>query len=63
MAPSTPTSPTASETEAAQQPSMGRATAILLGLAALPILITLVATNDEYGYVSAEAWAEWKVFE
>ncbi len=33
---------------------MGRATAILVGLAALPILIALVATNDEYGYFSNE---------
>jgi hypothetical protein len=33
---------------------MGRATAILLGLATLPILIALVATNDEYGYFSDE---------
>ncbi len=33
---------------------MGRATAILLGLAALPIVIALVATNDSYGYFSDE---------
>ncbi len=31
---------------------MGRATAILLGLAALPILIALVATNGSYGSFS-----------
>ena len=43
-----------SETEAAQQRPVGRAMAILLGLAALPILIALVATNDEYGYFSDE---------
>jgi hypothetical protein len=33
---------------------VGRATAILLGLAALPILIALVATNDSYGYFADE---------
>ena len=32
----------------------GRATAILLGLAALPILIALVATDDSYGYFGDE---------
>jgi len=38
------------ETAAVQQPPMGRATAILLGLAVLPILIVALATNDSYGY-------------
>jgi hypothetical protein len=42
------------QTAAAQQPPMGRATAIPLGLAALPILIALVATNSSYGYFSDE---------
>ncbi len=42
------------ETVAVQQPPEGRATAILLVLAALPILIALVATNDSYGYFSDE---------
>ncbi len=51
---STPLSPAPSETEAQQQPSTGRATAILLGLAALPILIALFATNDSYGYFCDE---------
>ncbi len=36
--------------EAAQQRPEGHATAILLGLAALPILIAVVATNGSYGY-------------
>ncbi len=50
MPSSTPPSPDPSETEAAQQRPVGRATVILLGLAALTILIALVATNDSYGY-------------
>ncbi len=54
MPSSTPPSLVPSETEAPQQRPVGRATAILLGLAALPILIALVATNDEYGYFSDE---------
>jgi hypothetical protein len=53
MSSSTSLSPAPSETEAAQTPTR-RATAILLGLAALPILIALVATNDSYGYFSDE---------
>ncbi len=35
---------------------MGRATAIILGLAAVPILIALVATNKEYGYFCDELY-------
>ncbi len=50
MSLSTPPSPAPSETEAAQQPPMGRATAIILGLAALQILIAVLATNGSYGY-------------
>ncbi len=38
------------ETAATQQRPVGRATPILLGLAALPILIVVVATNGSYGY-------------
>ena len=52
MSSNTPPSPSPNETAAAQPPPVGRATAILLGLAALPILIALVATNNEYGYFS-----------
>ncbi len=54
MSSTTLPSPAPSEIEAAQQPPMGRATAILLGLAALPILIALVARSDEYGFFSDE---------
>ncbi len=54
MALSTPPSPAPSEAEAAQQPTIERATAILLGLAALPILINVVATNGSYGHFSDE---------
>ena len=50
MSLSKPPSPAPSETEAALQRPMGRATAILLGLAVLPILIVALATNDSYGY-------------
>ncbi len=53
MSSSTSLSPAPSETEAAQTPTR-RATAILLGLAALPILIALVATDDSYGYFGDE---------
>jgi len=53
MSSSTPPSPVPSETEAQQKPR-GRATAILLGLAALPILLALAATNSSYGYFSDE---------
>lgn len=52
MSSSTLPSPAPSETEAAQQPPVGRATAILLGLAALPILIALAARSSSYGYFS-----------
>ncbi len=54
MPSSTPPSPAPGETAAAQQPPTGRATAILLGLAVLPILIAAVATNDSYGYFADE---------
>ena len=54
MSSSTPPSPSPSETAAAQQQPVGRATAILLGLAALPILIAVVAKNGSYGYFSDE---------
>ncbi len=54
MSSSTPPSPAPSETAAAQRRPVGRATAILLGLAVLPILIALVATNDSYGYLGDE---------
>ncbi len=40
--------------EATQQQPVGRATAILLVLAALPILIGVVTTNDEWGFFSDE---------
>ena len=51
---STPPSPAPSDAEAAQQPTIERATAILVGLAALPILIGVVATNGSYGHFSDE---------
>ncbi len=56
MSSNTPPSPAPIETEAPPQPSMGRATAILLGLAALPVLIVLFATNDSYGYHGDELY-------
>ncbi len=52
MSSNTPPSTAPSETEAAQQRPVGRATAILLGLAALPILLALAVRDDEYGYFS-----------
>lgn len=45
-------SPSFDKTDGEQQQPMGRATTILLGLAAVPGLIALVATNDEYGHFS-----------
>ncbi len=56
MSSNTPPSPARSEAEALQQPPMGRATAIILGVAAVQILILviLVATNGRYGYFSDE---------
>ncbi len=52
MSSTTPPSLAPSETETAKQPPMKRATAILVGLAALPILIALAGTNGSYGYFS-----------
>ncbi len=42
------------ETAAPQRPPAGRATAILLGLAALPFLVPLLAKNGSYGHFSDE---------
>ncbi|MEE8325863.1 MAG: glycosyltransferase family 39 protein [candidate division NC10 bacterium] len=52
---STPPSPAPSETAAAQRRPVGRATAILLGLAALTILVAL-ARNGRYGYFIDELY-------
>ena len=54
MSLSKPPSPAPSETAAAQRRPVGRATAIILGLATIPGLIALVATNDSYGYFADE---------
>ncbi len=57
MSSSTPPSPAPSETEAAQQRPVGRATATLLGLAALTILIAVAANGSgHYGYFSDELY-------
>ncbi len=55
MSSNTPLSPASGETAAAQPRPMGRATAIILGIAAVYILILIIAvTNDSYGYFSDE---------
>jgi hypothetical protein len=54
MSSNTPSSRARSETAGAQQRPVGHATAILIGLAALPILIGVVARNGEYGYFGDE---------
>ena len=51
MSSSTQPSPTPSETEKTQSQTK-RATAVLLGLAALPVLMALVVRDDGYGYFS-----------
>ncbi len=50
MPSSTPPSPDSSDTVAAPQRPMARATAVILGVAAVQILIVVAATNDSYGY-------------
>jgi len=52
MSSNTPSSPDRSETTTTKRWSVDRATAILLVLAALPILVPVLAKNGSYGYFS-----------
>jgi len=57
MSSSTPPSSAPSETEAAQQPPTGRATAIILGIATVQFLVLIIAaTNGSYGYFLDELY-------
>lgn len=54
MSSTTPLSPVPSETATVKHRPVARATAILLGLATLPILVGVVARNGSYGFFSDE---------